>query len=138
MEQNEMKFAALANKRMRGMWLAVSLVLTAAYAIEIVKGLRTVPYFLVFLLLCWGPFVAGLLLMKIKGAGTPYYKIILATGYAVFFAFVLMTTNTKITFTYILPIASMLVIYKDFKLNRNTIELKTKTNTWVTLNSQTV
>lgn len=29
-------------------------------------------------------------------------------------------------------------IYKDFKLNRNTIELKTKTNTWVTLNSQTV
>jgi len=115
MEQSEVKFAALANKRMRNMWMAISLVLTAAYAIEIVKGLRTVPYFLIFLALCWLPFIAGLILIKVKGAETPYYRIILATGYAVFFAFVLMTTNTKITFTYILPIASMMVIYKDFK-----------------------
>ena len=39
MNYDEKKFAASANKKTMGMWLAMLVVLSAAYAIEIVKGL---------------------------------------------------------------------------------------------------
>ena len=44
----EKQFTEGANKRAMRMWLVISIVLTAAYVIELVKGARTVPYFIVF------------------------------------------------------------------------------------------
>ena len=49
MQYNEEVFAASANKKALGMWTILSLVLSVAYAIEIVKGLRDVPYYIAFL-----------------------------------------------------------------------------------------
>lgn len=116
-EYTEEYFARSANKKATAMWMVMGIVLSAAYAIEIVKGLRTVPYYITFLGLCWVPFIVGLITLKIKGVGTPIFKYIMAIGYGVFFTFVVMTTTTGLTFVYILPLVSMLVLYK----NRNLI-----------------
>lgn len=44
MEYDEKYFAKSANKKAMSMWLLLCIVLTAAYAIEVVKGLRDVSY----------------------------------------------------------------------------------------------
>ena len=116
-EYNEEYFAKSANRKAMAMWMAMGIVLSAAYAIEIVKGLRTVPYYITFLALCWVPFAFGLIILKVKGSGTSIYKYIMAVGYGIFFTYVVMTTTTGLTFVYILPLVSMLVLYK----NRNFI-----------------
>lgn len=115
MEYNEDYFAESANRKAMAIWAILGIVLSAAYALEIVKGLRTVQYYIVFVLVCWIPFIVGLLVLKVKGRATKYYREVLVIGYGIFYAFVLMTTTSQLAFTYIMPIASMLILFKDTK-----------------------
>lgn len=113
MGYNEEYFKKSANRKTMLIWLIVCIVLTAAYSLEIIKGLRTVPYFITFLGFCWLPFFAGIVILLVKGMATGIYKHAVAIGYGIFFAFILMNTNTTLTFVYMLPISGMLILYKD-------------------------
>lgn len=113
MEYNEEYFAKSANRKAMAIWLTLGIVLSAAYMIEIIKGLRTPGYYITFLAICWVPFVIGLATMKVKGAATALYKEIIVIGYGIFYAFVLMTTNTMLSIIFVLPMTSMLVLYKN-------------------------
>ena len=46
-EYNEKQFAAKANKSAMVMWLALSLILSLAYVVEVVKGLQSIEYFVI-------------------------------------------------------------------------------------------
>lgn len=50
-----------------------------------------------------------------KGFDTDQYKFNLVIGYGIFYTFVLCTTESPIAFTYILPVTSLLVLYKSIK-----------------------
>lgn len=113
MEYNKEYFAKSANRKAMAIWATLGIVLSAAYAIEIVKGLRTMDYYITFLAFCWVPFIAGLVLVKVKGWASPFYKDVIAVGYGVFYVFVLLTTTSKLAFVYILPLTSMLVLFKN-------------------------
>lgn len=117
MEYNEKYFAKSANKKAMGMWLALSLVLSIAYALEVVKAQKTLQYFIIMELLCWGPFLLGLVVLKVKGWYTHLYQDIIGFGYGFFYLYIMMTSPGTLAFTYILPLMSMLIIYK----NRNFI-----------------
>jgi len=99
----EKRFTEGANKRAQIMWLVISLVLTAAYILELVKGARTVPYFIVFMLFCWVPFIIGCVYLKIAGRDSKTYKYIIGIGYGIFYAFILLTSTTSLSFVYIFP-----------------------------------
>lgn len=113
MEYDEKYFKKSANRLAEMLWVILNMILTVAYAIEVTKGGRTVPYFIVFLCLCWIPFIFGLVMLKVKGGDWEYYKDVAVIGYGIFYTFVLMTTYTNITFTYVLPLMSILILYKD-------------------------
>ena len=113
MEYNEEYFAKSANKKAMVMWAIIAIVLTITYAIEVIKGQRTILYYVMFELFCWGPFIAGLLVMKVKGAATSLYKDFIGIGYGVFYAFVLLTTNSMLTMMFIFPVTSILILFKD-------------------------
>ena len=116
MGAKEKEFAKSANKKAMGMWLVMSVVLSAAYVIEIVKGLKSIEYFLLMELCCWGPFVAGLIVLKIKGWHTTIYRDIVAGGYWLFYAYIMLTSPGTLAFAYVLPLLSMLIIYKSRNL----------------------
>ena len=116
MGAKEKEFAKSANKKAMGMWLVMSIVLSAAYVIEIVKGLKSIEYFLLMELCCWGPFVAGLIVLKIKGWHTTIYRDIVAGGYWLFYAYIMFTSPGTLAFAYVLPLLSMLIIYKSRNL----------------------
>lgn len=113
MEYNEEYFKKSSNKKALIIWLTLNIVLSAAYALEIVKGLRTMDYYITFLAICWIPFILGLLVLRLKGMGTSLYKEVVVIGYGVFYTFVLLTTTSTIAFVYILPLTSMLILFKN-------------------------
>ena len=113
MEYDEKYFSKSANRKAMSIWLLIAIVLTVAYILEVVKGSRTLPFLIVFLLFCWVPFALGLVLLKLKGWGTNSYKHVISVGYGIFYVFVMFTSDSPIVFTYILPLLSMLVLFKD-------------------------
>ncbi|MDR2889521.1 MAG: methyl-accepting chemotaxis protein [Lachnospiraceae bacterium] len=117
MEYNEQFFKESGNKKARSVWLVLSIVLTGAYALEVIKGLRDLNYFMIFLLMCWVPFFVGMAVLKIKGTGADAYRYIAALGFGIFYTFILVTTTSHLAFVYILPMSSMFILYK----NRNFI-----------------
>ena len=94
-------------------WMLLDIILTISYAIEIVKGLRTVGYYVIFMLVAWIPFLIGLIILKLKGRSSDIYKDVVAVGYGVLYLFVLFTTQSVLAFVYILPLTSMLILYKN-------------------------
>lgn len=62
-----------------------------------------------------GSFFAGDLLLRIRGKADDRYRYALVIGYGIFYTFLICTTDSPIAFTYILPVVSLLVLYKDQK-----------------------
>lgn len=62
-----------------------------------------------------GSFFAGDLLLRIRGKADDRYRYALVIGYGIFYTFLICTTDSPIAFTYILPVVSLLVLYKDRK-----------------------
>lgn len=113
MEYNKEYFSASANKKAMGMWLALGIILSGAYSIEIIKGLKTVQYFVIMELICWVPFIIGLIYLKVKGWHAEKYNDIVGVGYGLFYLYIMLTSPGTLAFTYILPLTSMLIIYKN-------------------------
>ncbi|MBR6536366.1 MAG: PilZ domain-containing protein [Lachnospiraceae bacterium] len=116
MEYEESYFKKQANKNTFLMWTTLNVIFTVLYILEMIKGGRTPQYLAVFLSLCWIPYLIGLLVLKFKGFDTPLYCEIVSAGYGILYFFVLMTTKTNVTYGYIFPVASLLVLYKKRKL----------------------
>lgn len=53
--------------------------------------------------------------MRIRGKADDRYRYALVVGYGIFYTFLICTTDSPIAFTYILPVVSLLVLYKDQK-----------------------
>lgn len=106
-------FKEKANQKARRIWLIFAILLSANYGSDVPKGLYPGTQYLIFLLLCWIPFFSGEILLKVKGKATDIYKYNLAIGYSIFYTFVICTTESSIAFTYILPVTSLLIIYKN-------------------------
>ncbi len=115
MNYDENVFKEKANIKARRIWLVFAILLSANYGSDVPKGLYPTSYYLIFLALCWIPFFIGDVVLRTKGKSTKLYKYIIGAGYGIFYTFVICTTASPIAFTYILPVTSLFVIYKDKK-----------------------
>ena len=115
MDYNENEFKAKANIKTRRIWLVFALLLSANYGSDVSQGGYPSTNYIIFLILCWVPFFAGDLLLRIRGKADDRYRYALVVGYGIFYTFLICTTDSPIAFTYILPVVSLLVLYKDRK-----------------------
>lgn len=115
MKYDEIVFKAKANIKARRIWLIFAILLSANYGSDVSNKLYPAVQYIIFLALCWIPFFVGEILLKVKGKATDSYRLNLVIGYGFFYTFVLCTTESPIAFTYILPVTSLLVIYKNKK-----------------------
>ena len=113
MNYDERLFKEKANRKARKIWLIFAILLSANYGSDFSQGQYSASYYLVFLALCWIPIIAGEILLRVKGWDTTRYKFDLVIGYGIFYTYVISTTSSPIAFTYVLPVTSLLVIYKD-------------------------
>lgn len=113
MNYDENIFKEKANRKARKIWLIFALLLSANYGSDVANGLQKADYYIIFLILCWLPIILGEILLRVKGFTTDTYKYDLVIGYGIFYTFVVSTTASPIAFTYILPVTSLLVLYKN-------------------------
>ena len=115
MGYDEKIFKTKANIKARRLWLVFALLLTANYGTDTANGSYSISNYIIFVILCWLPFVCGDILLKSKGKDNDRYRFAFVVGYGIFYVFLLCTTTSPIAFTYILPIISLIVIFKDEK-----------------------
>ena len=115
MTYDENVFKEKANRKARKIWIVFAVLLSANYGSDASGGLYPTTSYLIFLALCWLPLIFGEVLLHVKGWATELYRYDLVIGYGIFYTFVICTTASPIAFTYILPVTSLLVLYKNRK-----------------------
>ena len=119
MTYDENVFKEKANRKARKIWIVFAGLLSANYGSDASGGLYPTTSYLIFLALCWLPLIFGEVLLRVKGWATELYRYDLVIGYGIFYTFVICTTASPIAFTYILPVTSLLVLYKNRKFMIN-------------------
>ena len=90
-------------------------VLELAYLVEVLKGSRTIGYYVVFSLVAILP-VALEFFMYSRQPEDMRLKYVIGVTYSLFYVFVVFTTVSMVAFTYIIPLYMVLVLYSDVKL----------------------
>ena len=90
-------------------------VLAAAYIAEVLKGVRSLPSYLIFLLLCLLPCVTSILAYT-KQTDTSSVRYLCGGGFALLYAYVMFTSSTDLTFCYVIVMLLILLVYADKKL----------------------
>ena len=115
---DENYFKAKANRRAGTTWLALMFIVTIYYGAKMAEGAIGKNWFILFSAIGWATYIGGGLLLKIKGMHSDRYKWMLGISYLFFFAFIAWTTLDEISYVFILPLISILILYKDPKLIR--------------------
>ena len=114
-EYDESFFRAKANKRAGITWLALIFIATIYYGIETKNGEIARGYFIAFTVVGWVTYITGYIVSMIKGKAAKEYKWVLGICYLLFYAVIAWTALDKISYIFILPLLSILILYKDPK-----------------------
>jgi methyl-accepting chemotaxis protein len=116
MEYDEQLFKRNANKRAAIIWAVMCVLLSAIYLGEMVKGNITRNIFMIMLVFCWLPYLIAFVQIKLKGQENDTFRYIVAVGYGIFYGFVVFTLNSDLAFSFVMPVAGVLILFKDKKL----------------------
>ena len=114
-EYDESFFRAKANKRAGITWLALIFIATVYYGIKTKNGEIARGYFIAFTVVGWVTYITGYIVSIIKGKAAKEYKWVLGICYLLFYAVIAWTALDKISYIFILPLLSILILYKDPK-----------------------
>lgn len=95
--------------------IVLAMVLTLAYFVEVAKGARTIPYYIVFTILALAPVIWEIIVFR-RHPDSPHLKYYIGVFYTIFYIFVVFTTVNMIAFTFIIPIYMVLILYSDLRL----------------------
>jgi len=117
-QYDESYFRAKANRRAGTTWLTLMLIVTIYYAAKMMDGAVGKNWFILFSAVGWGEYIFGGLMLKIKGMDNENYKWVLGLGYLTFYGFISWTSMDEISYVFVLPLISILILYKNPKLIR--------------------
>ena len=109
-------FDAKANRRAGTTWLMLMLIVTIYYGVKVSDGVLGTSWFVLFSVIGWAEYLGGVLLLKIMGMDNKHYKWVLGLGYLTFFGFIAWTVLDEISYVFVLPLISILILYKNPKL----------------------
>ena len=115
MDYREEIFKKNANRKAEIVWFIVNILLSISTAAEIIAGQHSGFYPYVYYTMCWLPFVISVAIWKKKGSDWEHFKDAVAVGYGIFYLYMIATSKSHLTFAYIFPITSMVILYKDRK-----------------------
>lgn len=102
------------NRLMLALYLALMAVLTVSYVGEVLKGTRSIPYLIVFLVIMYTPGIINLA-FQVKNPDNKVTEYLLSIGYLIFYYFVLATSTASNAFVYILPMLLVLIVTHNYK-----------------------
>ena len=124
-EYDESFFITKANKRGGITWFILMIIVSVYYGIKVGTGKLDVGYFFMFFTVGWLSFIISKVLLKVKGEDNKNYKWMLGIGYLLFYSVIAWTSLDQVSYVFILPLLSILILYKDPKF--------IKVMMWITL-----
>lgn len=115
-DYDEKYFREKANKRANTTWLTLMLIVTVFYAAKISDGMISKSWFIILCAVGWSLFISGQILLKVKGKDYEKFKWLLGLGYILLYGFIAWSSTDQISYVFILPVISIIVLYKDPKL----------------------
>lgn len=111
-------FRAKANKRGVLTWFALNVIVSIYYWIKVQRGSLHMEFFMISMVAGWLALAAAVVVLKLKGTEYKQYKWVLGGGYMFFYAVIAWMSMDKNSYIFILPLLSILVLYKDPKYIR--------------------
>jgi len=90
-------------------------IIALAYLVEVIKGNRTVTYFLVVLLLCYLPVILTWIFYSKNKESEHAIMNTVGIGFGLLYSYVLFTANNNLVFTYALPMLLILMLFNNVK-----------------------
>lgn len=92
----------------------IGVILFLAYALELLKGSRTLGYFTLFSLLCLTPILVEHILYR-RDHENRYIQHIMGICYGILYIFAIFTTNSLLTCLYAFPMYMVIILYMDVR-----------------------
>ena len=117
-DYDEKYFVAKANKRAGITWLLLLIIGTVYYGLKAGEHEVSVITYVIVTICGWLQYILSNVFLMVKGKDNPKYKWFVSIGYLAYYAVIAWMTTDQISFVFILPLISVLVLYKNPKLNR--------------------
>ena len=124
-EYDESFFITKANKRGGVTWFILMIIVSVYYGIKVGTGKLDIGYFFMFFTVGWLSLIISKVLLKVKGEDNKNYKWMLGIGYLLFYSVIAWISLDQVSYVFILPLLSILILYKDPKF--------IKVMMWITL-----
>ncbi len=115
-DQNELK---LINKRVLICYAIITTVICISYVIEVIKSVKELTYVLILIAIMMAPLVIAVLIFRNNPKSRLFKEVVIA-GFGVFYAYILFTSESSMTFVYILPLLTVTTMYKNVKYSLRT------------------
>lgn len=112
----ETKILTEKNQKFMTIYGAITVILCLAYILELVKGNRTLPYIIAFESILLIPY-AFCIFKYFKHTSSISLKYIGFFAYCALYGFVLLTSNSVLDFTYIVPMLLAILVYQNKKIS---------------------
>ena len=94
----------------------MNVILVICYLLEVLKGSRTISYYIIFCILALLPFLVTVAEYK-HNPESEKIKIMLPIGFGIFYCFIIFTTFSPVAYVYSLLIAAVLICYGSPRLS---------------------
>lgn len=94
----------------------MNVILVICYLLEVLKGSRTISYYIIFCILALLPFFVTVAEYK-HNPESEKIKIMLPIGFGIFYCFIIFTTFSPVAYVYSLLIAALLICYGSPRLS---------------------
>lgn len=108
---------AYVNKMATICYSVITVGLSIAYVIEILKDTRSIEYVLFMVLLCLVPSGAGLIIYRRKNKESLAIRYIMGVGYLLLYTFAVFTAKGELQYTYIFPMLVVMMLFSDVKFS---------------------
>ena len=115
---DEAYFRTKANKRAGTTWLMLLIIVSVYYGVKMAQGQVNQYQYIMFTVVGWLQYFGSGIFLKVKGMDEPGYKWFLGLGYLLYFAVISWTTTDELSYVFILPLISILALYKNPKYIR--------------------
>ena len=94
----------------------MNVILVICYLLEVLKGSRTISYYIIFCILALLPFLVTVAEYK-HNPESEKIKVMLPIGFGIFYCFIIFTTFSPVAYVYSLLIAALLICYGSPRLS---------------------
>lgn len=105
---------ATANKIVIRCYQIIVGIILVAYLIEVIKGSRELPYYIMFFAVGFIPVIISMVIYKNKMDNKAIMYLV-PIGYGIFYVMALFTSENKLVFTYAIPMLIAFSIYNNMK-----------------------